>query len=126
MSPARLKGDWTSWRDTPRAANAGTRRSGNRAKVGGAQRVCSTQRQSGYVVPDNKTLGQVPKGSELPAKLAELGCSVAAHGTITRVAGAQPVSRSRARYQNGAVRLTEMDVLIRLTDGDVKCRNCRK
>ena len=24
MSPARLKGDWTSWRDKPRAANAGT------------------------------------------------------------------------------------------------------
>ena len=24
MSPARLKGDWTSWRDRPYAANAGT------------------------------------------------------------------------------------------------------
>ena len=88
------KNPYIDWRNRPYAVNAGTeekRKQGERwtalneyiRKYGGA--VVS--------VPGNKTLRiEAPKGSELPAKLTELGYNVAQCGSVTRVTGAPSVS----------------------------------
>ena len=57
-------------------------------------------------VAGNKTLRvEVPKGSELPARLRELGYNVSERGTVTRVTGAPSVSADAAPHRRGAVRL---------------------
>ena len=66
MSPARLKGDWTSWRDKPYAVNAGSE---EKRKQGERWRNEYVRRHGGAVVsvPGNKTLRiECPRGSPLP------------------------------------------------------------
>jgi len=114
MSPARLKGDWTSWRDKPYAANAGSEEKRKQGERWAALNEY-VRRNGGAVtsVPGNKTLRiECPRGSPLPAKLAELGYVVASHGSVTRVTGAQPVSPKVERLTRTVPSaFTECDVI---------------
>ena len=120
MSPARLKGDWTSWRDKPRVANAGTEEKRKQGERWAALNEY-VRRNGGAVtsVPGNKTLRvEVPKDSLLPAKLAELGYNVSSHGSVTRVTGAQAVSPKVERATRTVPSaFAEMDVLEIRLDG---------
>jgi hypothetical protein len=120
MSPARLKGDWTSWRGKPYAVNVGTEEKRKQGERWAALNDY-VRRNGGAVVsvPGNRTLRvEVPKGSPLPAKLAELGYNVAACGTVTRVTGAPSISAKVERLTHSVPSpFLESDVLEIRTDG---------
>jgi hypothetical protein len=121
MSPARVKDTWGSWRDKPYAANAGSEEKRKQGERWAALNEY-VRRNGGAVtsVPGNKTLRvEGPKGSELPAKLAELGYNVAQCGSVTRVTGAQAISPKVERLTHAVPSaFTECDVLeIRLDGG---------
>ena len=68
--------------------------------------------------PPGKVLRvEVPKGSPLPAKLAELGYNVAACGTVTRIVGADYVSPHDEFYGARASPFAEYLVFEIQTDG---------
>ena len=121
MTPARIKDTWGSWRDRPYAVNAGTEEKRKQGERWAALNEYA-RRHGGAVVsvPGNKTLRvEVPKGSELPAKLAELGYHVAHCGTVTRVTGVTaPISAKAERLTRTVPSpFTECDVLEIRLDG---------
>ena len=112
MNPARLKGDWTSWRNKPYASGDDRRK--KQAEAFDAMNAF-VRKHGGSIVspPGNKTLRvEVPKGSELPAKLVELHFNVARCGSVTRVTGAPSITAKMER-ETGVVSsaFLEMDVL---------------
>jgi hypothetical protein len=78
-----------------------------------------TRRHGGFVTsPPGKVLRiEVPKNSELPAKLAELRFNVVQCGSVTRVTGALPISPRTERASGPPSAFAEMDVLEIRTDG---------
>jgi hypothetical protein len=120
MSPARLKDTWGSWRDKPRAANAGTEEKRKQGERWAALNEY-VRRNGGAVtsVPGAKTLRvEVPKGSALPSKLQELGYVVAERGTVTRITGAPSISPKTERLTRTVPSVfCEMDVLEIRLDG---------
>ena len=91
---------YIDWRNHPHAANAGTEEKRKQGERWAALNEY-VRRNGGAVtsVPGNKTLRvEVPKGSELPAKLTELGYNVSSHGSVTRVTGVTaPISAKEER-----------------------------
>ena len=122
MSPARLKRDWTSWRDKPRAANAGTEEKRKQGERWAALNEY-IRRHGGAVVsvPGVKTLRvEVGKDSsaKLTSELARLGYNVAQCGSVTRITGAPSVSPRTERLTHAVPSaFTECDVLEIRLDG---------
>jgi hypothetical protein len=122
MSPARLKGDWTSWRDKPYAANAGSEEKRKQGERWAALNEF-VRRNGGAVtsVPGNKTLRvEVGKDSsaKLTSELARLGYNVAQCGSVTRVTGAPSISPKMERLTRTVPSaFTECDVLEIRLDG---------
>ena len=94
MSPARLKGDWTSWRDKPYAANAGSEEKRKQSERWSALAEF-IRKNNGWVTstPNNKTL-RIEVAKNLSAKLTDeltaLGYAVMPRGSSTRIGGAAP------------------------------------
>ena len=118
MSPAKVKDTWTSWRDKPRAANAGAEERRQQAERFSALSEY-IRKAGGFVTsPPGKVLRvEVPKGSPLPARLAELGYIVAERGSISRITGTDYVKPSDELYGSRASPFAEYDVLEIRTDG---------
>jgi hypothetical protein len=77
------------------------------------------RRQGGFITsPPGKLLRiEVPKNSELPAKLRELGYNVAACGSETRVTGAQALTPRIERMTGAPSAFVECDILEVRLDG---------
>ena len=77
------------------------------------------RRHGGAVTsPPGKILRiEVPKNSELPAKLRELGYITVSHGSISRIVGTDYVKPADELYGSRASPFAEYDVLEIRTDG---------
>jgi hypothetical protein len=107
---AKVKDTWGSWRDKPRAANAGTDEKRKQSERWAALNEF-VRRNGGAVTstPNNKTLRiETPKGSALPSKLEELGYVVVSRGTVMRVTGVDRVSAHDEFYGARASPFCEM------------------
>jgi hypothetical protein len=108
MSPARLKGDWASWRDKPYAVNADTEEKRKQGERWAALNEY-VRRNGGAVVsvPGNKTLRiECLPGSALPQRLRELGYITVERGRTTGITGAPSVKRQdRAPHPHRSERL---------------------
>jgi hypothetical protein len=118
IQKAKLKTPYIDWRNRPYA-------SGNDQKKKQAEAFDAmnafVRKHGGSIVspPGNKTLRvEVPKGSELPAKLAELHFNVARCGSVTRITGAPSIT-AKVERETGVVpsAFLEMDVLEIRLDG---------
>ena len=91
MSSARLKGDWTSWRDKPYATGDDKKR--QVAEVF-AEIAEYCRRRGGAVTspPGRYVTIECPRGSALPEELARLGFNIVDRGFTTRIVGADYVS----------------------------------
>lgn len=118
MSPAKIKDTWTSWRDTPRAANVGTEEKRKQGERWAALNEY-IRKHGGFVTsPPGKILRiEVPKGSALPSKLQELGYIVAERGIVSRIIGTDYVKPSDELYGARASPFANYDVLEIRTDG---------
>jgi hypothetical protein len=101
MSPARLKGDWTSWRDKPYVKDAKTEERRQQGEKWSA--LAEWIRKHGGVVtslPNNKTL-RIEIAKELSAKLTEelvaLGYAVARAAWTRFCAAVTALSADEAR-----------------------------
>lgn len=113
------KNPYVDWRNRPCAANAGTeeKRKQNERWAALAEFI---RRHGGAVVslPGVKTLRvEVPKGSALPAKLAELGYNITERGTVTRITGTDTISPAAERFVGTLSPFAECDVLEVRLDG---------
>lgn len=91
MSSARLKGDWTSWRDKPRSASRSDETEKRTELWESLNAYCREHR--GWIVspPGARTaVLETERGSELPQKLAKLGYAISElPGTYERLTGVQ-------------------------------------
>ena len=113
------KAAYIDWRNRPYAANTGSEEKREQGERWATLNEF-VRRHGGAVVsvPGTKTLRvEVPKGSPLPAKLAELGYNVSSHGTVTRVSGAPSISPRDERMFGTPSAFTECDVLEIRLDG---------
>jgi hypothetical protein len=121
MSPARLKGDWTSWRDKPFAkdAKAEERRQQGEKWSALAEWV---RKHNGVVTstPNNKTL-RIEVAKNLSAKLTEeltsLGYAVLPRGSTMRVVGTDTINPAGERFVGVQSPFAECDVLEIRLDG---------
>jgi hypothetical protein len=92
MSPARLKGDWTSWRDKPYAASRSDEAQKRAALWESLNAYCRENGPAWITTPPGASTAvlEVERGSGLPQKLAKLGYAISElPGTYERLTGAQ-------------------------------------
>jgi hypothetical protein len=110
---------WASWKNRPFAKDANAEQKRQQAEKWSALAEWIRKR-GGFVtsLPGIKTLKiEVPKNSELPAKLRELGYITVSHGSISRIVGTDYVKPSDELYGSRASPFAEYDVLEIRTDG---------
>jgi hypothetical protein len=119
MTPARLEGDWTSWKNRPHATGDDKKR-----KQAEAFEALNTfvRKHNGWVTsPPGKTLRiEVMKDSsaKLADELTVLGYHVARCGSVSRTTGADYVSPKTERLTRTTPNaFTECDVLEIRLDG---------
>jgi len=109
VSPARLKGDWTSWRDKPYATGDDQKKKLTEA----FELLNSFVRHRGGSIkspPGRFVSIECPRGSALPDELRKLGYNISERGTVTRIKGVDYVKPADERFTGAPSPFCEMDV----------------
>jgi hypothetical protein len=112
----KTKDAWTSWKNRPYAKGDDQKK--KTAEAFEALNLFVRRHGGAVTSPPSKILRiEVPKNSELPAKLTELGYIVAERGSVSRIIGTDYVKPSDELYGSRASPFAEYDVLEIRTDG---------
>ena len=109
MSPARLKGDWTSWRDKPYATGDDQKKKLTEA----FELLNSFVRHRGGSIksPPRRFVSiECPRGSALPDELRKLGYNISERGTVTRITSMDYVSPADEKFTGAPCPFAEYSV----------------